>query len=78
MSCQLSNNDNSLLQGLLQKVKKGRGTRVSLTASHSSTIAEETIKLLRVLHRLPAWNKKINEFVCLKMSLSQWAWHSAD
>ena len=56
-------------QGLLQKVKKGRGTRVSLTASHSSTIAEETIKLLRVLHRLPAWNKKINEFICLKMSL---------
>ena len=56
-------------QGLLQKVKKGRGTRVSLTASHSSTIAEECIKLLRVLHRLPAWNKKINEFICLKMSL---------
>ena len=54
---------------MLQKVKKGRGTRVSLTASHSSTIAEEAIKLLRVLHRLPAWNKKINEFVCLKMSL---------
>ena len=71
MSCQLSKNDNSLLQGLLQKVKKGRGTRVSLTASHSSTIAEETIKLLRVLHRLPAWNKKINEFVCLKMSLGR-------
>ena len=54
---------------MLQKVKKGRGTRVSLTASHSSTIAEETIKLLRVLHRLPAWNKRINEFICLKMSL---------
>ena len=50
-------------------MRKGRGTRVSLTASHSSTIAEETIKCLRVLHKLPAWNKKINEFICLKMSL---------
>ena len=42
---------------------------MSLTASHSSTIAEETIKLLRVLHSLSACNKKINEFICLKMSL---------
>ena len=42
---------------------------MSVTASHSSTIAEECIKLLRLLHRLPAWNKKINEFICLKMSL---------
>ena len=24
---------------------------------------------LSLLHRLPAWNKKINEFICLKMSL---------
>ena len=54
-------------QGLLQKVRsrlllelenfpwcqvrKGRGTRVSVTASHSSTVAEEVIKLLRLLHR---------------------------
>ena len=56
-------------QGLLQKVRKGRGTRVSLTASHSSTIAEECIKLLRTLHRLPAWNRRINEYICLKMNL---------
>ena len=38
-------------QGLLQKVKKGKGTRVSLSAPHSSTMAEECIKLLRTLHR---------------------------
>ena len=56
-------------QGLLQKVRKGRGTRVSLTASHSSTIAEECIKLLRTLHRLPTWNRRINEYICLKMNL---------
>jgi E3 ubiquitin-protein ligase HERC2 len=56
-------------QGLLQKVRKGRGTRVALTASHSSTIVEECIKLLRTLHRLPPWNKRINDYICLKMSL---------
>ena len=38
-------------QGLLQKVRKGRGTRVALTASHSSTIVEECIRLIRILHR---------------------------
>ena len=34
-------------QGLLQKVRKGRGTRVALTASPSSTIVEEAIGILR-------------------------------
>lgn len=38
-------------QGLLQKVRRGRGTRVALSATHSSTIVEECIKLLRTLHR---------------------------
>ena len=55
-------------QGLLQKVRKGRGTRVSLSAPHSSTIVEECVKLLRSLHRIPAWNSRINEYICLKMS----------
>ena len=55
-------------QGLLQKVKKGRGTRVSLSAPHSSTIVEECVRLLRTLHRIPTWNTKINEYICLKMS----------
>ena len=55
-------------QGLLQKVRRGRGTRVALSATHSSTIVEECIKLLRSLHRLPAWNSRINEYICLKMS----------
>ncbi|CAB4065719.1 HERC2 [Lepeophtheirus salmonis] len=39
-------------QGLLQKIEKGRGTRVALTASHSSTIVEEAISLLRVFTRI--------------------------
>jgi E3 ubiquitin-protein ligase HERC2 len=55
-------------QGLLQKVRRGRGTRVALSATHSSTIVEECIQLLRTLHRLPAWNSRINEYICLKMS----------
>jgi 5-formaminoimidazole-4-carboxamide-1-beta-D-ribofuranosyl 5'-monophosphate synthetase len=35
----------------------------SLTASESSTIAEEVVVLLRKLHSLPAWNPLINQFI---------------
>lgn len=35
----------------------------SLTASESSTIAEEVVVLLRRLHPLPAWNGLINQFI---------------
>ena len=56
-------------QGLLQKVRRGRGTRVALTAAHSSTIAEECVRLLRTLHALPHWTARLNEYVCLKLSL---------
>ena len=56
-------------QGLLQKVRKGRGTRVALTASQSSTIVQECIYLLRTLNENQKWSSKINEFICLKLSL---------
>ena len=56
-------------QGLLQKVRKGRGTRVALTAPHSSTIVNELIHLLRTLHSIPEWSSKINDFISLKLSL---------
>ena len=56
-------------QGLLQKVRKGRGTRVALTAPHSSTIVNELIHLLRILHSLGDWSNKINDYICLKLSL---------
>ena len=56
-------------QGLLQKVRKGRGTRVALTASHSSTIVEESVRLLRTLHSMPSWSTKVNEYIGLKLSL---------
>ena len=35
----------------------------SLTASESSTIAEEVVVLLRRLHSLSAWNHLINQFI---------------
>ena len=35
----------------------------SLTASDSSTIAEEVVVLLRRLHPLPAWNPLINKYI---------------
>jgi len=35
----------------------------SLTASDSSTIAEEIVVLLRRLHPLPSWNTLINQYI---------------
>ena len=48
--------------GTLEKKRKKR-THVSSTASASSTVAEETMLLLRLLHPLPAWNKLLNNFI---------------
>uniref|UniRef100_T1IYS2 HECT-type E3 ubiquitin transferase n=1 Tax=Strigamia maritima TaxID=126957 RepID=T1IYS2_STRMM len=44
-------------------------SRVSLTASHTSTIAEECVTLIRKLHALPAWNCAINDYLCSKLTL---------
>ena len=44
--------------------------RVSLTASYSSTLAEELISLVRNLHSLPGWNSAINAFLASKLSLA--------
>ena len=44
--------------------------RVSLTASHSSTLAEELISLIRSLHALPGWNASLNSFLTAKLSLA--------
>ena len=56
-------------QGLLQKVRKGRGTRVALTAAHSSAVAEECIRVARRLHATPEWGSAVNDYACLKLSL---------
>ncbi|XP_068082847.1 E3 ubiquitin-protein ligase HERC2 [Anabrus simplex] len=44
--------------------------RVSLTASHSSTVAEECISLLRSLHALPGWNQALNHILASKLSVA--------
>lgn len=50
------------------KIGKGQSPKklklhASLTASESSTIAEEIVVLLRRLHPLPAWNPQINQYI---------------
>ncbi|XP_076028585.1 E3 ubiquitin-protein ligase HERC2 isoform X2 [Oratosquilla oratoria] len=49
--------------------KKSCTTCVSLTASHSGTVAEEIVALLRSLHTLPAWNIVISDSLIDKLSL---------
>ncbi|OXU31335.1 hypothetical protein TSAR_012680, partial [Trichomalopsis sarcophagae] len=44
--------------------------RVSLTASHGSTLAEELIGLVRSLHLLPGWNAALNTFLASKLALA--------
>ena len=42
---------------------------MALTAAHSSTLVEECIRVLRKLHSIHDWTNKINDYVCLKLSL---------
>ncbi|XP_078045783.1 E3 ubiquitin-protein ligase HERC2 [Augochlora pura] len=44
--------------------------RVSLTASHSSTIVEELVSLIRYLHTVLNWNVTLNAFLASKLSLA--------
>lgn len=37
--------------------------QASLTATHSSTLAEEAVALLRTLHSLGQWNGLINKYI---------------
>lgn len=37
--------------------------QASLTATHSSTLAEEIVAVLRTLHSLHQWNSLINEYI---------------
>ena len=57
--------DNSLTQ-----LPVGVKTRVLSSASHSGTIAEELISLLRKLHTMPLWNDVINSFISQKMCVA--------
>ncbi|XP_021378315.1 E3 ubiquitin-protein ligase HERC2-like isoform X2 [Mizuhopecten yessoensis] len=50
--------------------RKGHKQRapVSLTASYTSTIAEELVALLRKLHTCECWNKHINNYIISRLS----------
>lgn len=42
--------------------------QASLTATHSSTLAEEIVAVLRTLHSLGQWNGLINEYINSQLS----------
>ncbi|MCI4375021.1 hypothetical protein PGIGA_G00104220 [Pangasianodon gigas] len=50
-----------LREGFLRR-RKSR-PQASLTATHSSTLAEEIVAVLRTLHSLHQWNSLINEYI---------------
>lgn len=54
----------------LTQLPIGIKTKVLASASHSGTIAEELITLLRKLHTLPLWNDSINNFISQKMCVA--------
>lgn len=58
-------NDLSMLHGSVD-VK----SRVLLSASHSGTIAEELITLLRKLHVTPLWNNAISSYISQKLCIA--------
>lgn len=42
--------------------------QASLTATHSSTLAEEIVSVLRILHALGQWNSMINDYIDAQLS----------
>lgn len=42
--------------------------QASLTATHSSTLAEEIVSVLRTLHSLGQWNNMINDYINTQLS----------
>lgn len=42
--------------------------QASLTATHSSTLAEEIVAVLRTLHSLNQWNSLINDYINTQLS----------
>uniref|UniRef100_A0A3B3YFA5 HECT-type E3 ubiquitin transferase n=1 Tax=Poecilia mexicana TaxID=48701 RepID=A0A3B3YFA5_9TELE len=53
--------DLPLLRGSMRR-RKSR-PQASLTATHSSTLAEEIVAVLRTLHSLGQWNSLINDYI---------------
>ncbi|XP_037324635.2 E3 ubiquitin-protein ligase HERC2 [Pungitius pungitius] len=55
-----------LREGSLQR-RRSR-PQASLTATHSSTLAEEIVSVLRILHALGQWNSMINDYINTQLS----------
>ncbi|XP_061744248.1 E3 ubiquitin-protein ligase HERC2 isoform X2 [Nerophis ophidion] len=55
-----------LREGSLRR-RKSR-PQASLTATHSSTLAEEMVSVLRTLHSLSQWNALINDYINAQLS----------
>ena len=52
-----------------RKLQSGNSKpKASLTASHSSTVAEELVALLRHLHSFNSWNPLINDFISTRLN----------
>ncbi|KAI8508669.1 E3 ubiquitin-protein ligase herc2, partial [Branchiostoma belcheri] len=51
------------------KKKKSPRPKVALTCSHSSTVAEELVSLLRTLHGIDSWNRLINDYISSNLSV---------
>ncbi|KAK8718504.1 hypothetical protein OTU49_014698, partial [Cherax quadricarinatus] len=49
--------------------KKSHGTCVAVTSTHSSTVAEAVVSLVRTLHTLPVWNSVINDAIIERLGL---------
>lgn len=54
----------------LTQLPVGIKTKVLSSASHSGTVGEELISLLRKLHTLPLWNESINAYISQKMCVA--------
>lgn len=54
----------------LTQLPIGIKTKVLSSSSHSGTIAEELISLLRKLHTLPLWNEPINSYISQKLCVA--------
>lgn len=59
-------NDFLYTEGSLRR-RKSR-PQASLTATHSSTLAEEIVSVLRTLHSLGQWNNMINDYINTQLS----------
>lgn len=56
-----------VLNGAEGRMARGR---VPLTASQSSTIAEECVVLLRTLHSSTGWDQAVNQYLSVKLSVA--------